>query len=351
LSAEVSPGRKSRPLVSIIVPARNAAGYLTRSLPAIRAGSFTDFELILVDDHSTDETAAIARRFCDAVLANNSTPGQGTARNLGAEHATGTLLLFLDSDVCVHPDTCALLAEAFAKDAEIAAVFGSYDDEPAEPSIISSFKNLFHHYVHQTAAADATTFWTGCGALRSEVFRRLGGFRDPAFTMLEDVDYGHRLRDAGYRILLRPDVQVTHLKRWTLKSLLYTDIMRRGIPWTLMMLRRGKAERDLNFTLLQKWATVAACLLWPLLIAAMLLNDTPRFAILGAAGGLLVFLIVANAGLFRLFLAKRGWLFSAACVPLLLLYYWYSALSFVAGVILHLCGLNRAGRLSRHATP
>ena len=113
------------------------------------------------------------------------------------------------------------VAAYLQSDPGLAAVIGSYDDAPADPRFLSQYRNLLHHYVHQTGHEDASTFWCGCGAIRRAVFLDTGGFNggfgDPS---IEDIEFGYRLRRAGRRIRLAKDVQVTHLKRWTAPSLL-----------------------------------------------------------------------------------------------------------------------------------
>ena len=79
--------------------------------------------------------------------------------------------LFVDADVVMPPGGLGLIAEDFRRDPELAAVFGSYDDTPAWTTFISQYKNLMHHYVHQTSSESAATFWAGCGAVRKTVFR------------------------------------------------------------------------------------------------------------------------------------------------------------------------------------
>ena len=79
---------------------------------------------------------------------------------------TGQYLVFIDADVCVHQDTLVRFAERFTADPMLDAVMGSYDDAPAASNFLSQYKNLFHHYVHQTGDGEIRTFWSGCGAIR-----------------------------------------------------------------------------------------------------------------------------------------------------------------------------------------
>src|SRR5690606_24878254 len=117
--------------------------------------------------------------------------------------------------------------------------------------------NLAHRHTHQLAKTEAGTFWSGCGAVRREVFFEFGGF-DKAFgrPCIEDIEFGMRLRAGGHRILLDKELQVEHLKRWRLWKLIKTDIFDRGIPWTRVLLSaadNGFKFDDLNIGRNQKF--------------------------------------------------------------------------------------------------
>src|SRR5438045_3366675 len=118
--------------ISVVIPARNAQKVLRRCLDAIGKSSYRPYELIIVDDSSTDSTAAIARCRGANVVETKVQNGPGAARNLGAQAATGDILCFIDADVLIQPNTLANVASHFQRDSFLSAVFGSYDDEPSE---------------------------------------------------------------------------------------------------------------------------------------------------------------------------------------------------------------------------
>jgi hypothetical protein len=289
-------------------------------------------EHIVVDDGSSDRSVEIARAFGAVVCQSPGLSGPASARNLGAARARGELLLFLDADVCVHRDTLARIQQRFEADPALDALIGSYDDEPAAPGFFSQYKNLQHHFVHQHGRAQAATFWSGCGAIRSAVFRSAGGF-DEAYTRpsVEDIELGYRLRAARRQIALDPTVQVKHLKDYQLASLLRSDIFDRALPWTRLILRSGILPRDLNLAARQQ---VSAALV---LSGAAL---APACGVAGASPALALAPLAAAISLnwsFCRFLArKKGWWFAARSIPLQLAYYFYSGVAFSAGAVPYL---------------
>lgn len=185
--------------------------------------------------------------------------GPAEARNAGASQASADVLVFVDSDVVVHPDAFARLRAAFDADPGLTAVFGSYDDGPSSLALVSQFRNLLHHHVHHRHAGVAATFWSGLGAVRREEFLSLGGFDTERFPVpaVEDIDLGMRLCSAGGRIELHPKVQGTHLKHWTLAGMVATDFHGRGVPWAALCLERRSLPRTLNLSWRERAGTVA----------------------------------------------------------------------------------------------
>jgi len=239
--------------ISVVIPSYNGGTQLDECLNAIARLAQAPREVIVVDDGSNDGSIQRAAARGIRTLATSGRKGPAEARNIGAQAATGDVVFFLDADVCVHPDAIERVIADFA-DPAIDAVIGSYDDDPSSRDFLSQYKNLMHCFVHQNAESEASTFWSGCGAIRREVFLAMSGFDANSYTRpaIEDIELGYRMRRAGRRILLDRDLRVKHLKKWTFWGLLKTDVLDRGIPWTELILRDHNMPNDLNLEISQR---------------------------------------------------------------------------------------------------
>jgi cellulose synthase/poly-beta-1,6-N-acetylglucosamine synthase-like glycosyltransferase len=300
--------------LSIIVPLHNDPNQAAECLGSLTTSTVPDCEIIAVDDGSTDDTPAVAAALGVRVLRLGRNSGPAVARNAGAACAAGDILVFVDQDVVAPPAVIERIARAFEERPELAAVFGSYDAAPRARGLVSQFRNLLHHYVHQCGDPDASTFWTGCGAVRREVFQELGGFRPE--TGVEDIDLGYRLRRLGHRILLDRELQVKHLKVWTLGSMIRTDVAKRALPWTRLIRATGVAPGALNLRPAQRWSVGLTALL-PLLSVASPLEPI----LLIPAGAVVLAIVTLNAGFYRFLRTARGNWFALASVPLHLIYF------------------------------
>jgi len=338
---------KATPLVSVIVPVRNDAAHLRDCLSGLRASTLEDYELIVVDDASTDDSARVAEETGARLQRLPARCGPAGARNHGALQARGRYLFFVDADVRVRPETLARAIAVFENDPGVAALFGSYDTRPAAPGFLSQYKNLFHHFVHQQGRDEASTFWSGCGAIRRDVFLGSGGFaaryRRPS---IEDIELGVRLRRAGRRIVLRKDLQVTHLKRWTLWSLLKSDLWARAVPWTRLLLEQRQVPNDLN---LQAGQRLSGLLAYALLATAALgLWRWPWLSWVALAS--LSAILALNWRLYAFFFHERGAAFLSLALPMHVLYFFYSGIGLGLGLTLHLAERGLA-RFRRAAAP
>jgi GT2 family glycosyltransferase len=318
--------------ISVIVPVHNNPGDLRLCLDALRSAAAPDCEIIVVDDASTDDTASVAAGMGVSVAALAKNSGPAAARNEGARRARGAILFFVDADVVVAPGAIGRVRRFFADHPEYAAVFGSYDARPSCRCMVSRYRNLLHHFVHQHGHVEASTFWAGCGAIRRPVFRAVGGFDARRFPhpSIEDIELGYRLRTAHHRIRLDPALQCTHLKRWTLGSIVRTDVARRALPWSRLILESGHAPDDLNLVTKER---VSAALVG--LAAASAPLGVARLELLALPAAAALAVGVFNRSLYAFFRRQGGNRFAALAIALHFLYYLYSGLTYLYASLEH----------------
>jgi glycosyltransferase involved in cell wall biosynthesis len=331
------------PELSIVVPVHNGGIQLPLCLRALLESSFRDFEVLVVDDCSTDITPQITQSYDVRYMRTPGKLGPAAARNLGAHHARGHILVFVDADVQVPPEALQIIVEDFERDPLRAAVFGSYDQAPAELGFVSQYKNLIHHYLHQISSHDAVTFWAGCGAIRRKLFLELGGFDAKKYPRptIEDIELGMRLRRYGHKVLLDKRLQVKHLKRWTLIGMLTSDIRDRAIPWSRLILETREMPSQLNLTYEARFSAAGIMLLTVLVLLLLGSARLERTSVLlaGCGAGINAVLLVAlNRHIYRFFWKQRGTAFTMAAVPIHWLYYFYSGLVWIYCFASHYMG-------------
>ena len=314
--------------LSVIIPVYYGGDNFRRCLSSIAAAVPPANEIIVVADGDTDGSWHFAEEFGAQVLRIPVPQGPAHARNFGAQSAQGDILFFIDADVVIAPDAISKVKSTFNNNPQLAALFGSYDDEPAEMNFLSQYKNLIHHYVHQMSREEASTFWAGCGAIRRQIFMEFGGFdesyRKPS---VEDIELGYRLKKAGYHIRLSKRLQVKHLKRWGIISLTKSDFFDRALPWTELILRDRQFVNDLN---LRFSSRLSVMLTYGLLLA--LIGGLWWPGLFAVACVLILSLLIINAPVYRFFLQKRGLWFMIRTLPWHWFYYFYSGLAFAIGL-------------------
>jgi len=324
------------PTITAITPAYNGSTVLRQSLTPLielhRRGVIS--EVIVVDDGSTDGTPDIAASLGARVIATGGRCGPAAARNLGAASAQGSILWFVDADVVVADDAAEHIRHMLA-DGSV-AVFGSYDNSPPVRNFLSQYKNLVHHHYHQMGRRDASTFWAGCGAVWKDAFLKVGGFDAVRYPRpsIEDIDLGYQLRAAGGRIRLAPEIQGTHLKVWTLKGLLITELRDRAIPWALLLLSGAGGGNDLNISMTERVRALIACLL-----GLALLTSLAGVTSWWLPAVLLSMAFASNLELFSVFMRANGLSFAIRGLLFHQFYYWYSTATY--------CGCWAKSRISR----
>ena len=317
--------------ISVIMPVYNGVGFLEKSLPPLveMLDAKEIIELIIIDDGSTDETVVLAEKFGAKILFSGGRKGPGSARNIAAKEAQGDILWFVDADVIVHSDCARILSDGFTN-SEVTAIFGSYDDNPPAQNFLSQYKNMIHHFIHQQANKEASTFWSGCGAVRKDAFLAAEGFDIEQFKhpSIEDIELGYRLRAAGGKIHILTEMQCTHLKEWRFVNLVHTEFFRRAIPWSRLILKHDALTNDLNVGIYERLRAVVALLLLLSTLASILTIIplwVPLVILLGAG--------LVNIKLMTFFYQRKGFMFTIGCLLYQQFYYLYSSTAFVYAIL------------------
>jgi GT2 family glycosyltransferase len=338
--AESRPAVWPRPRLSVVVPVHNGGATLGRALEALAKTDlpYHLWELVVVDDGSNDDSAIVAAAYADRLVILPFGPhGPGYARNRGFELSLGVNVAFVDADVMVRPETLRRFHDVLARQSDVAAVFGSYDTHPAARNLLSQYHNLLQHHYHQRNAGEASTFWSACGAVRAAVFEEAGGYDEWHFRrgQLEDLELGRRIQELGHRVLLRPEVQVTHLKRWSLGAIIRTEIFDRGVPWMRLVDRAvARTRRQQGSIRSTKTTNIALSSLGALLALSALLSGGPLARNLFAvAATCFSVVVISDSPQFAFFRRERGLAFAASTVVLGMFQYIVSGVAVAFGWI------------------
>lgn len=316
------------PRVSVIVPCHNRSKTIALCLAAIQASVYKDYEIIVVDDHSNDDTAAIARGFTDRVITLSDNKGSGNARRTGIENSTSSILCFIDSDIIIKPGTLSTIVDFLDGHADVDAVTGLLSKEHPNRDLFSQYKNLYMNYTFSLLPQRVTFIFGSIYAMR----RKTGHTDQGDLRYAPDTEYGQKLIGQGRIIAFLKDLEVVHLKEYTFLSLIKNDFL---VPfsWGKIFIRfQGWQQLGKNKT---GFAHAPSKQLVGVIIA-------PLLGVLAAAGHffpianasaliLLALWLTLNAGFFFFLLKERGILFLLAGVVITFIDQIVMALGITAG--------------------
>lgn len=194
------------PYISIIIPNRNGAATIAQCLEAAFASRYEDFEIIVADDCSQDRSVEAIERFPCRLVRLGRHGGASAARNAGAAVARGELLFFTDADCLVQEDALAIAGESFLRHGPGVVIGGTYTPNPYDTDFFSRFQSVFINHSETRHPSDPDYAASHAMVIAAEAFRRSGGFTEDFLPVAEDVEFSHRLRRAGYRIVMGKSV-------------------------------------------------------------------------------------------------------------------------------------------------
>ena len=206
--------------ISIIIPNYNGGRTIGGCLGSIFAVKDDSIEVIVVDDCSDDGSLDIIRAHPCRLIALEERSGAAAARNAGAAASRGDVLFFIDADCLVTEVTLPVLRKGLERYPAGTVIGGTYTPMPADAGFFSRFQSVFINYSETKNSAHPDYIASHAMAVPVDTFRRAGGFPERFLPILEDVEFSHRLRRNGIRLVMDPDLQVRHRFDFTLwKSL------------------------------------------------------------------------------------------------------------------------------------
>lgn len=292
-----------RPLISIVIPNYNGSATIGKCLEAAFASSYERFEVIVVDDCSTDRSVEVITKHPCELIRLKEHAGAAKSRNVGARHSRGELLFFLDADCLLPENGLAIAAGSAAKYGPQTIVGGSYTWLPHDVDFFSMFQSAFIRYCETRHVDKPDYIATHAMVVDAGVFKQSGGFPEEFMPILEDVEFSHRMRKANYRLVMEPELVVKHIFKFNLMKSI-RNAVRKASYWTTYSLRNhdllkdsGTASVGLKVNVVTCYLVLGLLLAWGVYSMPFLLIPLPLIVLSN---------IFINRGLIRAFHATEG---------------------------------------------
>ena len=295
--------------ISIVIPNYNGSATIGKCLNAAFASQYGNFEVIVVDDCSSDDSVEIIKQFPCSLIRLDKRSGAAAARNRGAENSKGEVLFFLDADCLIQEGALALANKAIVEHTNT-IIGGTYTPLPHDSDFFSAFQSLFIHY-SETRKKEPDYLATHAMIIEASVFRANNGFREEFMPILEDVEFSHRLRRRGFRLVMKPDIQVMHVFSFTFLTSL-RNAFRKSLYWTLYSLMNrdlladsGTASVELKFNGAVFFLNILLLALFQLGVESYVLIPIPFLCAIN---------LLCSRGLIKTFYREKGYGFTILAV-------------------------------------
>lgn len=291
--------------ISVIIPNYNGSSTISKCLEAVCSSNHENFEVIVVDDCSTDNSVEIIRQFPCELIQLEKQMGASKARNTGAQRSTGEALFFLDADCILATDTISIADTAISRE-QNTIIGGTYEKIAYDDTFFGTFQSLFIHY-SETKRQEPDYIATHAMIIHADLFRKSGGFAENFLPILEDVEFSHRMRRAGCRLKMNPKILVRHIFNFNLFTSL-KNAFRKSFYWTVYSIGKGDLLADSGTASLElKVNVVSFCLN---LICILLFFFTGRSFFLIPVIFSFMFNLLINRRLLMSFYRPKGFAFA-----------------------------------------
>jgi glycosyltransferase involved in cell wall biosynthesis len=324
--------------ISVIIPNYNGSSTIGKCLEAAFSSEYDNFDIIVTDDCSTDNSAEIIKGFPCKFISLDKHSGASKARNAGAKNSSGEVLFFIDADCLLQKNTLASVNKTFLA-GEDSIIGGTYTVIPYDNSFFSAFQSIFINY-SETKKEPPDYMPAHAMVISSEIFMKSKGFQENFLPILEDVEFSHRLRKMGYKLTMNSEILVQHIFNFTLiKSM--KNAFRKSLYWTIYSLKNkdlladsGTASTELKFNVASFFFSIFLLLLFFLTRDGILI--------------VLIFILqtinirIVNWKLVKAFLDAKGLLFAfCSCLYYTILYPIPIGAGAFSGILRYMWGHKR----------
>lgn len=282
-------------LISVIIPAHNAGTTIEKCLAAALSSRYSNFEVIVVDDFSTDDSVEVIKKFPCRLIQLNKHSGASKARNTGAQFSMGEILFFIDADCLLLKDTLAHVNSALEKyNSDNVIIGGTYTHLSYDNNFFSDFQSVFVNY-SETKKDVPDYIATHAMVISPDTFRKSGGFSEDFLPILEDVEFSHRLRRAGYKLVMDPGIVVQHIFNFNLTKSI-KNVFKKSLFWTMYSLKNMDIFKDSGTASAEFKVNAASCFLILLLTSLLLASGSSAILIF------ILFIFAFNMAVNRQFL-------------------------------------------------
>lgn len=266
-------------IISVIIPNYNKDGIIGKCLEAVFSSRYDNYEVIVVDDCSTDNSVEIIKKFRCKLIQLDKNSGASKARNVGASNSKGEILFFTDSDCLLQENTLAIVNKAMKENENGRVVIGgTYTLVPFDDTFYSTFQSVFVNY-SETKKKEPDYIAAHAMAMDASLFKSLSGFQEQFLPILEDVEFSHRLRRDGCKMVMNPQVLVQHAFYFSLAKS-FRNALKKSKYWVMYSITNKDMLADSGTASVELKINGIIFLLCALVILLSLVLLNPTFLLL-----------------------------------------------------------------------
>ncbi len=263
-------------MISIVIPNHNGETTIGKCLEAAFSSKYDNFEVIVVDDCSTDRSVDVINGFPCKLIRLTEHAGASKTRNTGAFNSNGDIIFFTDADCVMKDDALSIANKVISEEGPHTVVGGTYTPMPFDNQFFSIFQSVFINYSETKNIDNPDYIATHNMAIDAEVFKKSGGFPEVFMPIIEDVEFSHRLRREGYRLIMKPGMLVQHIFDYSFPMSI-KNAFKKSKYWTIYSLNNKDVLADSGTASVELKANVLACFLCLLCLLFWMVFQKPLF--------------------------------------------------------------------------